>query len=164
MNVACVTQIEPKNIEDALSDENWFMAMQDELNQFMRNNVWKLVPRENSQQVICTKWVFRNKMDDSREFIKNKARLVAKGYCQEEGIDDDETYAPVTRLEAIRILLVIALIMKFKLYQMDVKKAFLNGYIKEEVSVEQHLGFQDFEFTDHVFKLRKALYGLKILV
>ncbi|XP_017420327.1 uncharacterized mitochondrial protein AtMg00820-like [Vigna angularis] len=137
MNVAYVSQIEPKTVEDALSDENWLMAMQDELNQFKRNNVWELVPGEKTQQVIDTKWVFRNKMDDYGDIIKIKARLVAKAYYQEEGITYDETYAPVARLEAIRILLAIALMMKFKLYQMDVKSAILNGYIKEEVFVEQ---------------------------
>ncbi|XP_014523663.1 uncharacterized protein LOC106779959 [Vigna radiata var. radiata] len=100
-------------------------------------------------------------MDDAGEITKNKARLVAKGYYLEEGIYYDETYSPVARLEAIRILLVIASIMKFKLYQMDVKNAFLNGYIKEEVYVEQPPGFEDFEHPDHVYKLRKALYGLK---
>ncbi|XP_047171879.1 uncharacterized mitochondrial protein AtMg00820-like [Vigna umbellata] len=115
MNVAYVSQIEPKKVEDALLDENWLMAMQDELNQVKRNNVWELIPREKTQQVIGTKWVFRNKMDDYGEIIKNKAKLVAKSYYQEEGIAYDETYAPVARLEAIRILLAIALMMKFKL-------------------------------------------------
>ncbi|WVZ21878.1 hypothetical protein V8G54_000422 [Vigna mungo] len=154
MNVAFVSKIELKKIEDALRDENWMMAMQEELNQFKRNNVLELVPRTNNLQVIGTKWVFKNKMDDSGEIIKNKARL-------EEGIDYDETFAPVARLEAIRILLSIASVMKFKLYQMDVKSVFLNGYIKEEVYVEQPPEFEDFEHSDHVFKLRKALYRLK---
>ncbi|XP_014523568.1 uncharacterized protein LOC106779871 [Vigna radiata var. radiata] len=88
-------------------------------------------------------------MDDFGEIIKNKARLVAKGYYQEEGIDYNETYALVAKLEAIRILLAIASTMKFRLYQMDVKSDFLNGYIKEEVYVEQSLGFEDFEHPDH---------------
>ena len=93
--------------------------------------------------------------------MKNKTRLVAKGYSQEEGFDYDETYAPVARLEAIRILLAIASMLDFKLFQMDVKSAFLNGYIKEEVFVEQPPGFQDFPFPNHVYKLKKALYSLK---
>jgi len=105
--------------------------------------------------------VFRNKLNDSGCIVKNKARLVAKGYSQEEGIDYDETYASVTRLEAIRILLAIASMLDFKLFQMDMKSAFLNGYIKEEVFVEQPPSFQDFAFPNHVYKLKKALYGLK---
>ncbi|GJU52122.1 retrovirus-related pol polyprotein from transposon TNT 1-94 [Tanacetum coccineum] len=91
----------------------------------------------------------------------NKARLVAQGYNQQEGIDFDETYAPVARLESIRILLAYACAHDFKLYQMDVKSAFLNGFINEEVYVAQPPGFIDFEKPNHVFKLKKALYGLK---
>jgi hypothetical protein len=91
----------------------------------------------------------------------NKARLVAKGYSQVKGLDFDETYAPVARLESIRILLSYATYHGFKLYQMDVKSAFLNGPIKEEVYVEQPPGFEDSEYPNHVYKLSKALYGLK---
>jgi len=131
------------------------------LDQFKRNDVWDLVPRTKTQQIIGTKWVFRNKLDDSGMIVKNKARLVAKGFCQEEGIDYDETYAPIARLKAIRILLAISSILQFKLFQMDVKSAFLNGFIKEEVYVAQPPGFTDYEFPDHVYKLKKALYGLK---
>ncbi|NBI56464.1 hypothetical protein EIZ48_29055, partial [Photobacterium alginatilyticum] len=109
--------------------------MQDELNQFERSNVWTLVPRPHDKSIIGTKWVFRNKMDESGIVIRNKARLVAQGYNQEEGIDFDETYAPVARLEAIRILLAFASFKGFKLYQTDVKSAFLNGFINEEVYV-----------------------------
>ena len=131
------------------------------MDQFKRNDVWDIVPRTQSQQIIGTKWVFRNKLDDSGVIIKNKARLVAKGYCQEEGIDYDETYAPIAHLEAFRILLAISSLLQFKLFQMDVKSAFLNGFIKEEVYVAQPPGFTDYEFPDHVYKLKKALYGLK---
>ena len=93
--------------------------------------------------------------------IRNKARLVEKGYNQIEGVDFEETFAPVARLEAIRILLAFASFKGFKLKQMDVKSAFLNGYLKEEVFVEQPLGFENHEFPNHVYKLEKALYGLK---
>jgi hypothetical protein len=93
--------------------------------------------------------------------IRNKARLVAKGYSQVEGLDFSETYAPVARLKSIRILLAYATYHGFKLYQMDVKSAFLNGPIKEEVYVEQPPGFEDSEYPNHVYKLSKALYGLK---
>ena len=100
-------------------------------------------------------------MDENGIVIRNKARLVAKGYNQEEGIDYEETFAPVARLEAIRMLLAYASIMNFKLYQMDVKSAFLNGLIQEEAYVEQPPGFEDSQKLDHVYRLKKALYGLK---
>jgi hypothetical protein len=119
-----------------------------------------LVPHPN-QNVVGTKWVFRNKQDEHGVVTRNKARLVAKGYSQVEGLDFGETYAPVARLESIRILLVYATYHGFKLYQMDVKSAFLNGPIKEEVYVEQPPGFEDSEYPNHVYKLSKALYGLK---
>ena len=111
--------------------------------------------------VIDTKWVFKNKSDESAIIIRNKARLVAKGYNQEEDIDYEEIYAPVARLEAIQVLLAFACIKGFKLNQMDVKSAFLNSYIMEEVYVEQPPGFEDISKPDHVYKLKKALYGIK---
>ena len=105
--------------------------------------------------------MFRNKMNEEGIVTRNKARLVAQGYSQEEGIDFEETFAPVARLEAIRILLAFAVSQSIKLFQMDVKSAFLNGYIKEEVYVEQPLGFEDHKYPNYVFKLSKALYRLK---
>jgi hypothetical protein len=124
-----VSSIEPHRIEEALQDSDWVLAMQEELNNFTRNEVWHLVPRPN-QNVIGTKWVFRNKQDEHGVVTRNKARLVAKGYSQVEGLDFGETCAPVARLESIRILLAYATYHGFKLYQMDVKSAFLNGPIK----------------------------------
>lgn len=156
-----VSHIEPKNHQHALSDPSWIIAMQEELSQFERNQVWTLTPRPQNHPVIGTKWVFRNKLDENGNVVRNKARLVAKGYNQEEGIDFDETFAPVARLEAIRILLAFAAYMNIKLYQMDVKCAFLNGYLQEEVYVEQPPGFEDPNFPNYVYKLQKALYGLK---
>ena len=135
--------IEPKNLKEAIIDDQWIIAMQEELNQFERNNVWQLVEKPHNYPIIGIKWVFRNKLDENGIVIRNKARLVAKGYNQEEGIDYEETFAPVARLEAIRMLLAYASIMNFKLYQMDVKSAFLNGLIQEEVYVEQPPGFED---------------------
>ncbi|KAH9743821.1 hypothetical protein KPL70_003436 [Citrus sinensis] len=160
-HAAFISQIEPKSFADAENDESWIMAMQEELNQFERNNVWELVPNPEHQSIIGTKWVFRNKMDESGVIVRNKARLVAQGYNQEEGIDFDETFAPVARLESIRMLLAYACHKDFILYQMDVKSAFLNGYIMEEVYVKQPPGFENEKFPDHVYKLSKALYGLK---
>jgi hypothetical protein len=155
-----VSSNEPYRIEDAIRDPDWVVAMQEELNNFTRNEVWHLVPCPN-QNVVGTKWVFRNKEDEHGVVTRNKARLVAKGYSQVEGLDFDETYAPIARLESIRILLAYATYHGFMLYQMDVKSAFLNGPIKEEVYVEQSLGFEDSQYPSQVYKLLKTLYGLK---
>ncbi|GJS09427.1 retrovirus-related pol polyprotein from transposon TNT 1-94 [Tanacetum coccineum] len=152
---------EPKNVNEALTDDSWIVAMQEELNQFIANDVWELVPQPRNMTIIGTKWVLRNKLDENGIVSKNKARIVAQGYNQQEGIDYDETYALVARLESIRILLAYACALDFKLFQMDVKSAFLNGFINEEVYVAQPPGFIDFEKPDHVYKLKKALYGLK---
>ncbi|GJU03318.1 retrovirus-related pol polyprotein from transposon TNT 1-94 [Tanacetum coccineum] len=135
--------------------------MQEELNQFKTNDVWCLVPPPKNQTIIGTKWVFENKLDENGVVSRNKERLVAQGYNEQEGIDFDETYAPVARLESIRILHAYACAHDFKLFQMDVKSAFLNGLINEEMYVAQTPGFVDFEKPNHVFKLKKALYGLK---
>ncbi|GJX21190.1 retrovirus-related pol polyprotein from transposon TNT 1-94 [Tanacetum coccineum] len=142
-------------------DEEKVIAMQEELNQFISNDVWELVPNPKDMTIIGTKWVFRNKLDKNGVVSRNKARLVAQGYNQQEGIDYDETYAPVARLESIRILLAYACALDFKLFQMDVKSAFLNGFINEEVYVAQPLRFIDFAKPNHVYRLKKALYRLK---
>jgi hypothetical protein len=137
-----VSSIEPFRVEEALQDPDWVLAMQEELNKFKRNEVWSLVPRPK-QNIVGTKWVFRNKQDEHRVVTRNKARLVAKGYAQVAVLDFEETFAPVARLESIRILLAYAAHHSFRLFQMDVKSAFLNGPIKEEVYVEQPPGFED---------------------
>ncbi|GJS47227.1 retrovirus-related pol polyprotein from transposon TNT 1-94 [Tanacetum coccineum] len=121
----------------------------------------ELVPQPRNMTIIGTKSVFRNKLDENGIVSPNKARLVAQGYNKQEGIDYDETYAPVAKLESIRILLAYACALNFKLFQMDVKSAFLNGFINEEVYVAQPPGFINFEKPDHVYKLKKDLYGLK---
>ncbi|KAK8952168.1 hypothetical protein KSP39_PZI004103 [Platanthera zijinensis] len=161
MHTCFLSQVEPQSIQDAEQDPHWIIAMQEELHQFERNKVWELVPRPKDHSIVGTKWVFRNKLDDQGVIIRNKARLVAQGYSQEEGIDYDQTFAPVVRLEAIRIFLAYAAHKGFKIYQMDVKSVFLNGDIKEEVYVRQPPGFISSTYPDHVFKLHKALYGVK---
>jgi hypothetical protein len=155
-----VSSIEPFRVEEALQDPDWVLAMQEELNNFKRNEVWSLMPCPK-QNVVGTKWVFRNKQDEHGVVTRNKARLVAKGYAQVVGLDFGETFAPVARLESIQILLAYAAHHSFRLFQMDVKSTFLNGPIKEEVYVEQPPGFEDDRYPDHVYKLSKALYGLK---
>ncbi|XP_074298014.1 uncharacterized protein LOC141628816 [Silene latifolia] len=156
-----LSELEPSNINDALTDPDWVIAMQKEINQFERSKVWHLEPRPRDRSVIGTKWVFRNKLDDAGVIVRNKARLVVQGYNKQEGIDYDETFAPVVKLEAIHLLIAFAAHMGIKLFQMDVKTAFLNGYLQEEVYVEQPPSFLDSNFPNHVYKLDKALYGLK---
>ena len=128
-------------MEEALQDENWVDFMHQELHQFVRNDVWELVPRLKDTHVIGTKWIFKNKIDEDGEVVRNKSRLVAQDYTQVKGVDFDESFALIARLESIRILLSIACIMNFKLYQMDVKSAFFNGISHEEVFVKQPKGF-----------------------
>ncbi|KAI3718335.1 hypothetical protein L6452_19200 [Arctium lappa] len=157
-----VSPTEPLNSTTEISPtEPLNNTTEDELQEFVRNKVWTLVPLPKGKFAIGTKWVFRNKKDEDGIIIRNKARLVAKGYCQEEGIDYDETFAPVARLEAIRIFLAYAAHKGFKVYQMDVKSAFLHGKLNEEVYVQQPPGFESTEYPNHVYYLDKALYGLK---
>ncbi|WVZ70944.1 LOW QUALITY PROTEIN: hypothetical protein U9M48_019573 [Paspalum notatum var. saurae] len=155
---AYVATFEPRDVSQALSDSNWVNAMHEELENFERNYVWDLVEPPPNCRPIGTKWVFKNKQGENGMVVRNKARL---GFCQKEGIDYEETFAPVARLEAIRILLAFAVSKGFKLQQVDVKSAFLNGFIEKEVYVRQPPGFESARFPDRVYKLRKALYGLK---
>jgi hypothetical protein len=135
--------------------------MHEELENFERNQVWELVDPPPNCKPIGTKWVWKNKEGENGEVVRNKSRLVAQGYSQKEGIDYEETFAPVARLETIRILLAFSVAKGFKLYQMDVKSAFLNGFLEEEVYVKQRPGFESVEFPHRVYRLRNALYGLK---
>ncbi|KAI3669454.1 hypothetical protein L6452_40690 [Arctium lappa] len=155
-----LSQLEPKKAHDAMKESSWIEAMQKELLQFKLQDVWDLVDLPKGQRAISTKWIFRNKRDERGIVIRNKARLVAQGYTQEEGIDYEEVFAPVARIEAIRLFLPYASYMNFKVYQMDVKSAFLYGSIEEEVYVCQPPGFENPNYPDRVYKLKKALYGL----
>ncbi|GAA0155190.1 transmembrane signal receptor [Lithospermum erythrorhizon] len=156
-----ISKDEPKDVKATLLDEHWINAMQEELVQFEKNEVWELVPRPDDHNVIGTKWIFKNKFDEYENITRNKARLVVQGHTQIEGVDLDENFFPVARLEAIRLLICLACLLKFKPYQMDVKSAFLNGIVQEEVYVEQPKGFVDPSNLGHVYRLKKALYGLK---
>nr|GEW19821.1 putative ribonuclease H-like domain-containing protein [Tanacetum cinerariifolium] len=155
-----LSQEEPKKIFDTLKDPSWVETMQEELLQFKIQNVWILVDYPTGVRPIGTKWVLKNKKDERGIMIRNKARLVAQGYTQEEGIDYKEVFAPVARIEAIRLFLAYASFMGFIVYQIDVKSAFLYGTINEEVYVIQPPRFQDLEFPDRVYKVEKAMYGL----
>ena len=156
-----LSQVEPSKVEEALQDESQVEAMHDELLQFQRNYVWTLVPRPEGEHIIGTEWIFRNMTDEQGNVIRNKACLVAQEYFQMEGVDYDQTFVPVARMESIRILLALACHFKFKLYQMNVKTTFLNGFLKEDVYMAQPKAFIDPHFPDHVLYLKKALYGLK---
>eukprot|EP00253_Pinus_taeda_P003187 PITA_03187 len=135
--------------------------MDEELEQIKKNNIWELVPGPKDKNVIGTKWIFKNKLNENGEVIRNKARLVCKGYAQQEGIDFEENFAPVAKLEAIRMFLALSSFQKLKVFQMDVKSAFLNGDLEEEVYIEQPDGFILGNDQNFVCKLKKALYGLK---
>ncbi|KAJ9544876.1 hypothetical protein OSB04_024583 [Centaurea solstitialis] len=138
-----LSDFEPSDVSQALTDPNWVLTMQEDLAEFEKNKVWRLVTRPWGKSIIGLKWIFRNKKDENDLIIRNKTRLVAKGYRQQEGIDYDETFAPVARIEAIRIFLAYAAHKNMTVYQMDVKCAFLNGVLQEEVYVEQPEGFVD---------------------
>jgi hypothetical protein len=141
-NTLFVALFEPRDVGHALSDSSWVNGMHEELVSFERNQVWTLFDPPRDVNVIGTKWVFKTKQGEDGEVVRNKARLVAQGYGQVEGVDFGETFAPVARLEAIRILLAFAATKGFKLYQMEVKSAFLNGVIQEEVYARQPPGFE----------------------
>nr|GFB99121.1 retrovirus-related Pol polyprotein from transposon TNT 1-94 [Tanacetum cinerariifolium] len=134
---AFLTSVEPKTYKEALTESCWIEAMQEELNEFKHLEVWLLIPRLDKVMVITLKWIYKVKLDELGGILKNKARLVARGYRQEEGIYFEESFAPVARLEAIRIFLAYAAHKNMVVYQMDVKTAFLNGNLREEVYVSQ---------------------------
>nr|GEY01895.1 retrovirus-related Pol polyprotein from transposon TNT 1-94 [Tanacetum cinerariifolium] len=153
--------LEPKTVKEALTDPAWIEFMQEELHQFIRLNVWELVPSPDGIKPLTLKWLFKNKHDEENMVIRNKTRLVVRGYRQEEGINFEESFAPVARMKAIKIFLAYAAHKGFTVYQMDVKTAFLHGSLKEDVYVCQPEGFIDTDYPSHVYKLKKALYGLK---
>ncbi|GKC89159.1 putative ribonuclease H-like domain-containing protein, partial [Tanacetum coccineum] len=154
------SSIEPTSIDKALSDSSWVEAMQEELLQFKLQQVWIFMDLPIGKRVIGTKWVFRNKKDKRGIVIRNKSRLVTQGHRQEEGINYEEVFTPVARIEAIRLFLAYATFIGFLVYQMDVKSSFLYETIEEEVYVTQTPGFKDPDHSDKVYKVVKALYWL----
>ncbi|GKF34092.1 ribonuclease H-like domain, reverse transcriptase, RNA-dependent DNA polymerase [Tanacetum coccineum] len=151
---------EPKNYKEALSDQKWIEAMKVELDSINRNNTWELTTLPKGHKAIGLKWAFKTKKDANGNIIKHKARLVAKGYVQEHGIDFEEVFAPVARMKTIRLLLAIAANNKWEAHHLDVKSAFLHGELKE-VYVTQPEGFIKRENNRKVYRLIKALYGLR---
>nr|GEW02467.1 integrase, catalytic region, zinc finger, CCHC-type, peptidase aspartic, catalytic [Tanacetum cinerariifolium] len=161
MYTLTLSTTEPKNIKEAMLDHSRIESMQDELYQFQRLNVWELVPRPIDINIIKVKWLWKNKTDAENTVIRNKSHLVAIGYCQDEGIEFEESFASVARLEVVRMFIAYATHKNFTIFQIDVKTAFLKGPFKEEVYISQRDGFVYPDFLDHVYKLKKALYGIK---
>nr|GFC68002.1 Gag-Pol polyprotein [Tanacetum cinerariifolium] len=153
MSALTVSRTEPKNIKEAMTDSAWIESMQEELHQFNRLDVQELVDRPLCTNVINLKWLWKNKCDEENTVIRNKSLLVAKGYAQKEGVDFEESFAPVARLEAVRLFIVYATHKSFTIYQMDVKTVFLYGPLKEEVYVNQPNGFVDPYHPDKVYRL-----------
>ncbi|GJT99370.1 zinc finger, CCHC-type containing protein [Tanacetum coccineum] len=152
---------EPRNYKEASTDEKWIEAMEIELDSINKNNTWTLTTLPPDQKAIGLKWVYKTKRDAGGKIIKYKARLVAKGYVQEQGIDFDEVFAPVARIETVRLILALAAYHGWQVHHLDVKSAFLHGELKEEVYVTQPEGFVQQGNSGKVYKLIKALYGLR---
>lgn len=153
------SSVEPENYAAAVKEKIWADAMEEEIRMIEKNDTWELVSCPDSKEVIGVKWIFKRKLNSDGSLNKCKARLVAKGYSQQPGIDYNETFAPVARLDTIRTLVALAAQKSWKIFQLDVKSAFLNGVLEEEVYVDQPEGFEREE--GKVLRLKKALYGLK---
>ncbi|GKC04409.1 retrovirus-related pol polyprotein from transposon TNT 1-94 [Tanacetum coccineum] len=158
---AFLTSVAPKNFKEALLESSWIDAIQEEIHEFKRLDVWELIPCPYLAMIIKLKWIFKVNQDEFGRVLKNKARIVAKGYRQKEGIDFEESFTPVARIEAIRIFIANVANKNMTIYQMDVKTAFLNDELREVVYVSQPKGFVDPDNLTHVYRLKKALYGLK---
>ncbi|GJS95491.1 retrovirus-related pol polyprotein from transposon TNT 1-94 [Tanacetum coccineum] len=158
---AFLTSVESNNFKQAMTEPSWIDAMQEEIHEFERLKVWELVPCPDKVFLIKLKWIYKVKTDEFGRVLKNKARLVTQGFRQEEGNDFEKSFALVARIESIRIFVANDAHKNLTIYQMDVKTAFLNGELKEEVYVLQPEGFVDQDKPSHVYKLKKALYGLK---
>lgn len=159
--MALLADSEPIDLDQALKSDVWKATMLKELKAIERNSTWELVELPIQKKPIAVKWVFKVKHKPDGTIAKHKARLVAKGFLQRESVDYSEVFAPVARLETIRLVVALASSKGWQLFQLDVKSAFLNGPLKEEVYVTQPPGFIQKGKEERVFRLRKALYGLK---
>ncbi|KAG8489409.1 hypothetical protein CXB51_017388 [Gossypium anomalum] len=156
-----MTLVEPSCYAEAVKEKCWKEAMEAELKMIQKNDTWELVNRPENRKVIGVKWVFRTKTNSDGSLNKHKARLVVKGYSQQQGVDFFETFAPVARLDTIRLLFALTAQKQWKVHQLDVKLAFLKGFLKEEIFIEQPEGFEVSGEEHKVYRLKKALYGLK---
>jgi hypothetical protein len=152
---------EPATFEEARCEQSWIKAMREEMASIEQNDTWTLVSLPRGHKAIGLKWVFKLKRDEVGNIVKHKARLVAKGYVQQPGVDFDEVFAPVARMESVRMLVAAAAQEGWFVHHMDVKSAFLNGELREEVYVQQPPGFVAAGHEGKVLKLKKALYGLR---
>jgi hypothetical protein len=159
--VSSIRESEPSTFEEATSRQVWRDAMMEEYNSIMKNNVWEVVPRPEGKSVVTSRWLYKLKHVADGSIEKCKSHFVVRGFSQVEGVDYDETFAPVARYTSIRAVISIAAEMGWKIHQMDVKTAFLNGLIEEEVYIEQRLGFEVHGRESHVCRLKKELYGRK---
>ena len=153
--------VEPGSFEEAIKEDAWRNAMQEEIDAIEKNKTWQLVEKPNDKEAIGVKWVYKVKHNLNGSIQRTKARLVVKGYVQHHRIDYNETFAPVARLDSIRAIIALAAQKGWNLYQLDVKSAFLNGELKKEVYVQQSQGFVIKGQEEKVYRLKKALYGLK---
>jgi hypothetical protein len=152
---------EPTLFEESIQKKEWADDMTEEYQSIIKNDVWEIVPRPKRKDVVSFKWTFKIKHVADGSIEKYKARFVARGFSQKEGIDYEETFAPVAIYTSIITIIALAAKMKWKLHQMDVKTTFLNGVIEEEVYIEQPQGFEVEDRKTHVYKLKKDLYRLK---
>lgn len=160
-SICYLAVIDPANVEEAMDLDVWRLAMQEELEMIDKNSTWELTEKPVDRKTIGVKWIFKTKLNNDGSISKQKARLVVKGYAQSAGIDYKDTFALVARLDTIRLLIAITAQNGWFLYQLDVKSAFLNGFLEEETYVDQPEGFVIEGKEDHVYRLKKALYGLK---
>ena len=159
--MALNVQVEPKSWKSAIKQPHWKSAMEEEIRALEHNETWVLVPRPEDLNVVGSKWVFKNKFKKNGTLDRHKARLVAQGYTQIPGLDFGETFSPVIKHTTIRVILSLAVTKKWVMRQLDVKNAFLHGFLKEIIYMEQPSGFTDTRFPSHVCKLKRSLYGLK---
>lgn len=152
---------DPVTVEEAMQKEEWIEAREDELKSIQRNKTWEMTNLPKGKNTISLKWIFKTKFLSDGRIQKHKARLVARGFTQQQGVDYEETLSPVARFETVRMILALAAQKQWKVYQFDVKSAFLNGDLHDEVYVDQPPGFEEASRPDKVFRLKKALYGLK---
>ena len=163
LEVMLLDHDEPTNYEEAMMSPDstkWLEAMKSEMGSMYENKLWTLVDLPDDRQAIENKWIFKKKTDADSNVTVYKAQLVAKGFQQVQGVDYDETFSPVAMLKSIRIMLAIAAFYDYEIWQMDVKTAFLNGFLEEELYMMQHEGFIDPKDANKVYQLQLSIYGL----